>query len=126
MSLAILKQYNPKNLQSLTDIKFEVSPIKDIFGKKFFLGCFCGIIVYSGLFFSSQATYMCSIPMYLVNRRCVIVATIIAGYYFNKTIPTKAVAITAFLYCFGSLICGWETLEQDWIGFGVVWIFNFT
>lgn len=103
-----------------------MTPIADLFGKKLKIGSFCGFLVYLGLFMSSKASYHVSIPMYLVNRRCMILATVSADYFYNRKMPNSVVKITAFLYCLGSLIAGWENLETEYFGFLIVWLCNFT
>ena len=64
--------------------------------------------------------------MYLANRRCAIVATVLTMYFLEGKTPSKSMLLSTALILAGAFVAGWENFASDGFGVLVVWVCNFT
>jgi hypothetical protein len=71
------------------------------------------------------AAKFCNIPLLLCNRRCAILATIIVQMFLMYQFPDNKLILTTCLMVAGAAIAGYDSLDENAIGFLFVWATNF-
>ena len=74
-----------------------------------------------GVLLGFYAVKFVNIPLFLTNRRCAIIATMVVQYYLQDKIPDSKLKVSAALMLTGAVIAGYESLNANLIGYLFVW-----
>ena len=81
------------------------------------VGAMCLVTVIFGLYSVKNV----NIPMFGTMRRCCILTTVIVNYIIRGDVPDKTLTIVVTMLVAGAIIAGYENLDSDMFGYGLVW-----
>jgi hypothetical protein len=125
MAMMTYKTYvDPKAFGFLTNYGIRITTLDETYAKcknGFIIGGLNIVTVLFGLFSVKHV----SIPLFLLFRRCAVVATIIVTFIIEGTLPDRPLLLTAALVIAGAVTAGYESFDDSSFGFLLIWGNNF-
>jgi hypothetical protein len=118
------KRINPNGLSFLDAIGMRITTFEETFSK-LFDGCKLSSLNLINVFFGLYGTKFVNIPVFLVVRKTGIMTTLICNWAIVGSRPDIYITISAFTVVAGSILGGYESLDDDALGYFLIICNNF-